>query len=118
MNIVPMTTDEVLAITRLRQWSVDRLALRASRTTDYQRAGWQTRDNRTFDSRLVRVIDFERALAQLTQAEQMLLVLVYRERQKHQDVSKALHCSARKVAYDLPPARRRLASILDRMDIL
>jgi len=114
----PIATDEVLAITRLRQWSVDRLALRASRTTDYQRQGYRPRDARTFDARLVRVLDFERALAQLTQDEQALLVLIYRERQNFEVVSKVLSCSVRKLSYTLPPARKHLARILDRMDIL
>jgi len=116
--IAAMTPDEVLAITRLRQWSVDRLALRASRTTDYSRSGWIARNCRTFDSRLVRVLDFERALGTLTEEEQAALVLVYRERQPFAEASKILHCSVRKLSYMLPAARKRLAGILDRMDIL
>ncbi len=63
-------------------------------------------------------LDFERALAQLTQHEQALLVLVYRERQRHEEVSRILHCSLRKVGYSLQPARKHLARILNRTDIL
>jgi DNA-directed RNA polymerase specialized sigma24 family protein len=48
----------------------------------------------------------------------MLLVLTYRERQCHQEVSKILRCSVRKLYYTLPAARKHLAEILDRMDIL
>jgi RNA polymerase sigma factor (sigma-70 family) len=113
-----MTSNEVLAITRLRQWSVDRLALRASRTTEYRRTGWQARNTRSFDARLVRVIDFDRALGQLSEEEQTVLLLVYRERQPQEEVCKILHCSVRKVSYILPRARKRLAETLDKMDIL
>ena len=118
MILSMMSSAEVLAITRLRQWAVDRLALRASRTTDYKRTGWQARDTRTFDARLVRVLDFERALERLPEDEQMLLVLTYRERQCHQEVSKILRCSVRKLYYTLPAARKHLAEILDKLDIL
>jgi DNA-directed RNA polymerase specialized sigma24 family protein len=113
-----MSAAEVLAVTRLRQWNADRLALRASRTTDYRRHGWQARDTRTFDARLVRVLDFERALGRLPEEEQMLLLLTYRERQRYDEISKILNCSLRKVTYALPTARRHLADILDKLDIL
>jgi len=113
-----ITPDEVLAITRLRQWSADRALLRASKTTDYQRTGWQARNHRQCDARLVRVIDFERALAHLPEDEQAVLLLVYREKQSHSDAAVALHFSTRKVQYMLPRARRNLANILDRLDLL
>ncbi len=118
MTIAAMTPNEVLAINRLRQWGVDRMALRASRTTDYQRTGWIARNCRTFDARLVRVIDFERALGSLTEAEQAVLLLVYRERQGHAEAAKIQHCSVRTVDTILPRARKRLADVLDRMDLL
>jgi DNA-directed RNA polymerase specialized sigma24 family protein len=89
-------------------------ALRASRTTDYKRIGWQARDTRTFDARLARVLAFER----LPEDEQMLLMLTYRERQHQEEISKILRCSVRKVAYTLPQARKHLADILDKLDIL
>jgi DNA-directed RNA polymerase specialized sigma24 family protein len=116
--IAAMSMSEVLAITRLRQWSVDRAALRASRTTEYRREGWQNRNNRSYDSRLVRSIDFERALGKLTYEEQMVLTLTYRERHREKEVSKIMACSERKVSYLLPAARKRLAEVLDRMDLL
>jgi len=59
--IGPMQPDEALAVARLRQWCYDRLSLTSARTCDYQRQGWQQRNDRAFDARLVRVIDFGRA---------------------------------------------------------
>jgi DNA-directed RNA polymerase specialized sigma24 family protein len=93
-------------------------ALRASRTTDYKRIGWQARDTRTFDARLVRVLDFERAFERLPEDEQMLPMLTYRERQHQEEISKILRCPVRKAAYTLPAARKHLADILDKLDIL
>jgi DNA-directed RNA polymerase specialized sigma24 family protein len=48
----------------------------------------------------------------------MLLLLTYRERQHRSEISRVLHCSVRKIAYALPTARRHLADILDKLDIL
>ena len=48
----------------------------------------------------------------------MLLLLSYRERQRHEEIWKILNCSVRKVVYALPAARKHLADILDKLDIL
>jgi DNA-directed RNA polymerase specialized sigma24 family protein len=45
-------------------------------------------------------------------------VVIYRERQGHAATAAALGCSVRTVAYILPAARRRLADVLDRRDLL
>jgi DNA-directed RNA polymerase specialized sigma24 family protein len=66
----------------------------------------------------VRVLDFERALERLPEEEQMLLLLAYRERQRHEEISKILNCSTRKIVYALPAARKHLAEVLDKLDIL
>jgi hypothetical protein len=46
--------------------------------------------------------------------EQALFLLIYRERQKFE----ILRCSVRKLSCMLPSARKPLAQVLDRMDIL
>jgi hypothetical protein len=43
---------------------------------------------------------------------------IYRERQRQDHASKVMQCFMRKVRYILPRASKRLAAILDRMDIL
>ena len=119
MNLTSgITPNEVLAICRLRQWSADRVSLRGGKTTDYQRQGYTPRNNRAADAKLVRVIDFERALARLSDQEQALLILTYAEKQTRQDTARALHCSTRCADYNLVTARRRFAAILDRLDLL
>jgi DNA-directed RNA polymerase specialized sigma24 family protein len=113
-----MMPDEVLAVCRLRQWAADRAALRGARTTEYKRTGWKERRTRDVDARLVRVIDFERALSRLTQEHQSILLLTYREHQPQDRVSTLTGVSVRALTYKLPAARQALASILDRLDLL
>ncbi len=118
MSLGTMSPDEALALARLRQWSYDRLQLAHARTCDYRRTGWKQRNDRTFDARLVRVIDFGRALGTLEAEEQAALVLTYRDRQNTLEISRALHCSQRKISYLVPLARKKLAAQLDRLNLL
>jgi DNA-directed RNA polymerase specialized sigma24 family protein len=113
-----MTTDEALAVARLRQWCSDRIQLASARTCDYRRRGWQTRTDRQFDSRLVRVIDFGRVMEKLEAEEQAALVLTYRDRERFPAIAQMLHCSIRKLTYMIPAARRKLAAELDRLNLL
>ena len=113
-----LTPDENLAILRIRQWSTDRAALHSAKSTDYQRQGWRERRARDADARLVRVIDFERALGQLSDEHQCLLMLQYRERHTFETISRLTGCSIRAIAYKLPAARKALAATLDRLDLL
>ena len=106
MTTARLTPDENLAILRLRQWTADRAALRSAKVTQYQRLGWRERRARDADARLVRVIDFERALGQLPDEQQALLMLTYRERQSQDTIAKLTGCSLRAINYKLPkPAK-------------
>jgi DNA-directed RNA polymerase specialized sigma24 family protein len=111
-------SDQVLAILRLRQWAVESKALKCGRSTRLTTAGWRERRETDADARNVRVIDFEMALATLDTTHQMALVLTYRDRVGHQATAAAIGCSVRTLAYMLPAARRRLADVLDRRDLL
>ena len=113
-----MMPDEVLAVCRLRQWAFDRAAMRSGQVTNYQREGWTERRTRNSDARLVRVIDFERALSRLSQEHQAILMLIYREHQDYRAAAAATGVSVRALSYKLPAARQALASILDRLDLL
>jgi DNA-directed RNA polymerase specialized sigma24 family protein len=113
-----MTTDEVLAVARLRQWAVDRIQTANPKSRDYDRRGWRERTSRDADARLVRMIDFGRALAKLDPEQQIALVLHYRDREQEPRIAVALGCSTRKVSYLLPLARQRLAAELDRLNLL
>jgi DNA-directed RNA polymerase specialized sigma24 family protein len=113
-----MMPDEVLAVCRLRQWAADRTAMRAARTTDYSRNGWRERRARDVDARLVRVIDFERALTRLPDEQQAILLLTYREHQPQSTIAQVTGCSVRALAYKLPAARQALARTLDLLNLL
>jgi DNA-directed RNA polymerase specialized sigma24 family protein len=118
MTTGTMHPDEALAVARLRQWCHDRLQLTSARTIDYQRTGWRQRKDTEFDSRLVRVIDFGRALANLDADEQAALIFAYRDRERWPQIAQALCCSIRRVSYLIPTARRKLAAHLDRLNLL
>jgi len=118
--IGPMTNPEILAVARLRQWASDRSALTNGRALVVASPGRPGRNNNQnrFDAALVRVIDFDRAIASLDPDEQAALVLRYRDREGERNIAIALRCSTRKVAYLLPIARRHLASELERRNLL
>ena len=113
-----MTTDEALAVARLRQWASDRVTIAAGRTMDYQRQGWNKRNKNTADAKLVRMIDFGQALATLDADEQAALILTYRDGESAAAVARALHCSERTVCNILPRARQALAAMLDQLNLL
>jgi DNA-directed RNA polymerase specialized sigma24 family protein len=111
-------SDQVLAILRLKQWAVDRAALKTARAVNIQHTGWRERRAREADSRIVRVLSFEQALARLDPAHQMALILTYRDGVSLATAAAALGCSKANIVYMLPAARRRLADTLDRLDLL
>lgn len=113
-----MEPDQALAIARLRQWATLRIGVRHGKTTNYARSGWAQRNQSTFDARQVRVIDFERALSQLSNDEQIALVHRYRDHERDIEIAQAMGCSVRKVNYVLPLARMKLTAALDRLDLL
>jgi DNA-directed RNA polymerase specialized sigma24 family protein len=115
-----MSTNEVLAVARLRQWACDRSALTNGRALVVASPGRPGRNNNLnrFDAALVRVIDFDKALGTLDQDERAALVLRYRDRESEGRIATALRCSVRKVGYLLPIARRHLAAELERRNLL
>ncbi len=110
--------DEALAVARLRQWAMTRTRQQHGKIAQYRRRGWQQRNDRTYDANQVRIIDFERAMNQLPDEDKVALVLHYRDGQLQPEIARAIGCSIRKVSYLLPSARRKLAAILDRLDLL
>ncbi len=109
---------EVLAALHIRQWIRDRSALRNGRTTDYRRLGFVKRRERDADARIVRVLDFERVLAMLPAKETAALLLAYGDHATRRDIAHALNCCDRSAYNVLTTARRHLADILDRLDLL
>lgn len=75
-------TELQSTVLRIRQWATDRAAVHSAKATSYTRLGWKERRARDVDARLMRVLDFERALGQLPDQQQNLLTLTYRENQR------------------------------------
>ncbi len=98
--------------------ATERRQLRSGNTTDYRRSGWRERRQRDADARIVRCLDFERALSTLPMVEQAALIATYRDGLRHHATACAIGCSERKLAYVLPLARLHLAETLDRLDLL
>ena len=113
-----MTPSEALAVCRLRQWHSDRTAARSGRTCNYRNTGWIERRQRQADARIVRMLDFEKAFASLTDTEQVMLASAYADGAQAADTARAAGCCVRKVAYALPAARRHLAEALAALDLL
>lgn len=66
----------------------------------------------------MRVIDFERALTHLTQEQQTILLLTYREHRDRTEVSTLAGISPRTLSNKLPAARLALARTLDLLNLL
>jgi DNA-directed RNA polymerase specialized sigma24 family protein len=118
MKALTQSADETLAIVRLRQWLRDKTRIRHGGATRYQKVGWCERRARDADAAIVRVVDFEAALAMLTPQQQELLTIVYGQGSSREEAAALVRCSAHTVAYHLAKARRQLALILDRRGIL
>jgi hypothetical protein len=72
-----MMLDEVFS--RLQPAPVGRVSMKSGSVANYSGQGWRERRTRDADARLVRIIDFERALSRLTEEHQSILLLTDRE---------------------------------------
>ena len=118
MTTPALTTTEILALVRLRQWQQDRAALGKANTTRLQARGWTQRTNRMADARIVRVLDFEKALGTLPETHQALLLVYYRDRRTLPEAAFTIGVSTRTASTMLKAARLNLAVALDRRDLL
>lgn len=84
--------------------------MKSGHVTDYRRQGWRERRRCESDSRIVRVLDFERALSRLTPEARSLLILTYRDHIDHRAVAIAAGISVRALAYKFPTARQAPAA--------
>lgn len=116
-----MTMTEVLALTRLRQWSVERKAIDSGKIANYLRTPGRptvAANSNRYDAALVRVIDFEREFSKLPTDTQTMLLLAYREKQPYRVISQITGWSPRALDYKLPAALATLARLLDKADLL
>ena len=110
--------NEALAIARLRQWIRDRTAARSGRIANYKNEGWRERRACELDARIVRMIDFSRAIETLPDAEKTALILCYGQGETRADAARIVRCSERTMSNLIPRARHHLAETLDRLDLL
>ena len=113
-------TLEHLAIARLRQWAYDRRLLRQGRLA--AKPGKRGRSGRSdpsrYDARAVRSIDFERAFGGLKPEHQALLWLRYADGDDMPTTAAAAGVSLRTASGHMSAARKALAEVLDRLDLL
>jgi len=113
-------TLEHLAVARLRQWAYDRRLLRQGRSGDIKAKPGRMgpRHPSRFDARLVRTIDFERAFGTLAPEHQALLWLRYADGDDMPTAAAAAGVSLRTAGKHMHTARKALAEVLDRLDLL
>ena len=108
---------EAIALSRLRQWRYERCAIYTGKSVQYHRQGWQRRDNRQADARIVRVIDFDRAFATLHPVDQAALIL-FAEGHTRRHAAHILACAERTAATHRRKALAALAAVLEKLDLL
>jgi DNA-directed RNA polymerase specialized sigma24 family protein len=111
---------QIMAIARLRQWRTDRIALNNPKThkISKQTQARAVRGSAIYDARIVRALDFERALAKLPPREIQAMILHCADRESLDSVAAILACSNRTASYLVADATRRLADELERRDLL
>ncbi len=117
-----MKPDEVIAVTALRRWAWERGRLRRGAVAIVlpQLPGRQRPAPRSAlrEAALIRCIDFERVYAVLTDEQQALLSARYVEGLPDRITAQLLDLTPAQVFRRLEIARLRLASLLDRADLL
>lgn len=112
------TANTLLAKLRVKQWLIDRTKLNAGTGTNYVRRGWRERRSADSDARIVRCLDFERALLQLRPVDAQIILLTYREKQNATDAARIIGVHASTVIHRKPRAIAALAEILDKLNLL
>lgn len=109
---------EELAIAHLRTWALDRIRLENGHTWTNPGRPSQYSRRRAGDARLVRCIDFERALESIPVVMVAMLVLRYRDGLSAGEIAEALGCSPKTVLTYTAVAKSRLTDALERRRIL
>ncbi len=112
------TANTLLAKLRIKQWLIDRTKLNAGTGNNYARSGWRARRSADSDARIVRCLDFERALLQLPQVDAQIILLTYREKQTAETTARLIGANISTIYHRKPKAIARLAEILDKNDLL
>jgi DNA-directed RNA polymerase specialized sigma24 family protein len=113
-----VSSFEALAVVALRRWCADRRQIRDGRISDYTGKGYQPKNSRTHDARIVRVLSFEQVFALLDTDEQTALLVAYRDGLSLSAAANVTRSRAPVAQACLSKARLRLANLLDARDLL
>lgn len=115
-----LDANEALAVAHLRAYGYDRRAVIHGRVACYeQRPGRPGPNHPTrFDARIVRVIDFGRALASIGSDFSTILQLYHCDGESITDICRAVGYSPRKLWARLPEARQALVRALSEANLL
>ncbi len=110
---------ESRAIAQLYLWLYDRSALRSGRTALLRgRPGKVSHQRPSCDSRLVRVLTFEKGWSLLTHHDQQILLLIHRDGMLHSEVAELFGLNRRTVSYRISVAHESLVAAVDAVDAL
>ncbi|WP_058186800.1 RNA polymerase sigma factor [Terracidiphilus gabretensis] len=113
-----MSIIEVKVIAAIRRWCYDSAKLVSGRGNNYQHRGFQRRDERSYDARQVRVLDFERAFSKLPEQNQVLLLLAHRDGISECELAAMISVSPNSMRRWLMDTRIALATLLEHQNAL
>ncbi len=113
-----MSIVEVKVIAAIRRWCYDRHKLASGKGNQYKHRGFQRRDERTFDARIVRVLDFERAFTKMPAGAQVLILLVHRDGLTPEEAASIIGVSVPTIRKCLMDTRQALAVLLEQVNAL
>jgi DNA-directed RNA polymerase specialized sigma24 family protein len=113
-----MTPRQAIAMLHVKQWRDDRTKISAGISGIYKRNGYRERRQRDADARIVRTLDFEKALAQIGTLDQSMLISAYYLGHTRKETADATGVSERAIIYKLPMALDALAATLERLALL
>ncbi len=117
-----LPADEALALAHLRRYTCERRQALSGRTTTNvdprNQPGRNSNRANRWDDRLIRCIDFARALSELDPLESVILQLVYCDGETLEAAGRATGRSARHIQDRLPIARRALVVALEERNLL
>ena len=113
-----MSITEVRVVAAIQRWCHDRSKLTSGKGNQFQHRGFQRRDERTFDARMVRVLDFERAFTKLPDADQVMMLMAHRDGIGLHELAEMISVSPNSMRRWLMDTRLALATLLEAQNAL
>lgn len=115
-----MPADEALAVSQLRRYGYDKRCAHLGKAAGdlAQRGRPGTNSTNRYDARLVRVVDFGRALSSMSNIDSTLVQMYYSDGESLTLISQATGVSVRTLSSRLPIARRALLNALEAFNLV